>query len=317
MRKGFEYVDYVIVALSWSAIVYAGRAPPAGRAGRRPMRRAEAALPLRHAVALGLLQGPDRAAADLLLGAHDAAAVARGLAVRASSTASCASPSRWRCTRGAGAGAGDRHARASCGAAAGELDGAARDRARALARAPRARRADAARRDRAAASAGPRSIAAGLIVGAGAMALADARRARRTRAASEARRGATASRSALAQALALVPGVSRSGATLTAARARGFARADAQALSWSVALPVIARGERCWRALRLARGARPRAAEALGGARRRRGLLSTLAAARALRRGGYGDRALLPFSLYRCVLAAVVIAPPAARACGR
>ena len=44
----------------------------------------------------------------------------------------------------------------------------------------------------------------------------------------------------LAQASALVPGVSRSGATLTAARARGFSRAAANSLCWAVALPVIA-----------------------------------------------------------------------------
>ena len=43
----------------------------------------------------------------------------------------------------------------------------------------------------------------------------------------------------LAQACALVPGVSRNGATLAAARARGFDRADANALSRHVALPII------------------------------------------------------------------------------
>jgi len=43
----------------------------------------------------------------------------------------------------------------------------------------------------------------------------------------------------LAQAIALIPGVSRSGATLTAARARGFARADAQTLFLACRLPVL------------------------------------------------------------------------------
>src|SRR5258708_24569802 len=42
-----------------------------------------------------------------------------------------------------------------------------------------------------------------------------------------------------AQACALVPGVSRNGATLAAARARGFNRADANVLSRHCALPVI------------------------------------------------------------------------------
>jgi undecaprenyl-diphosphatase len=43
----------------------------------------------------------------------------------------------------------------------------------------------------------------------------------------------------LAQACALVPGVSRSGATLAAARLRRFTRADAARLSHDVGLPVI------------------------------------------------------------------------------
>ena len=77
----------------------------------------------------------------------------------------------------------------------------------------------------------PRSIAAGLALGAVAMALAD----RRCDADAGARRhGHREARDAratdglalgLAQAAALIPGVSRNGATLSAARARGFSRA--------------------------------------------------------------------------------------------
>ncbi len=44
----------------------------------------------------------------------------------------------------------------------------------------------------------------------------------------------------LAQAAALAPGVSRRGATLAAARMRGYSRAEAGSLSWEVALPVLA-----------------------------------------------------------------------------
>lgn len=44
----------------------------------------------------------------------------------------------------------------------------------------------------------------------------------------------------LAQAVALIPGVSRSGATIAAARARGFSSEDSDRLSWQVGLPVIA-----------------------------------------------------------------------------
>ncbi len=43
----------------------------------------------------------------------------------------------------------------------------------------------------------------------------------------------------IAQACALFPGVSRNGATLTAARLRRFTRVDAERLSRHVALPVI------------------------------------------------------------------------------
>jgi undecaprenyl-diphosphatase len=42
-----------------------------------------------------------------------------------------------------------------------------------------------------------------------------------------------------AQAAALVPGVSRNGATLTAARALGFDRDAAARLSWQAGLPII------------------------------------------------------------------------------
>jgi undecaprenyl-diphosphatase len=43
----------------------------------------------------------------------------------------------------------------------------------------------------------------------------------------------------LAQAAALWPGVSRRGATLAAARLRGYGREEASALSWEIALPVL------------------------------------------------------------------------------
>jgi undecaprenyl-diphosphatase len=152
---------------------------------------------------------------------------------------------------------------------------------------------------------GPRSIAAGLAAGAVAMAAADRLSpARRT---SSQARAADGLALGVAQAIALIPGVSRNGATLTAARARGFARADAQELSWLVALPVIL-GAGAQQALRLARGGIPRGAGgelAAGGVA---AFASTLAAARLLRRGGYGERALLPYSLYRCLLAALVVA---------
>ncbi len=155
---------------------------------------------------------------------------------------------------------------------------------------------------------GPRSIATGLIAGAVAMALADARAARRE-AGARAFEDATARDGlalGLAQASALIPGVSRNGAALTAARARGFGRRAAHALSWHAGLPVIAgasilQGARLRRA-GLRRG--ERTALAAGGAS---AFLSTLVSAAVVRRSGLGARSLLPYSLYRCGLAAVVI----------
>jgi undecaprenyl-diphosphatase len=83
----------------------------------------------------------------------------------------------------------------------------------------------------------PPTLAAGLLAGGLALVLAD--RAPVTRAAENAGwpDGAWLG---LAQATALIPGVSRSGATVAAARVRGFSREDASRLSWEVALPVLA-----------------------------------------------------------------------------
>ncbi len=158
---------------------------------------------------------------------------------------------------------------------------------------------------------GPRSIAAGLAAGAVVMALADACPGRRSGLARGTRQRADAGPRdglalGLAQATALLPGVSRNGAALTAARGRGFAREDAQALSWHAALPVIL-GASVLKGRRLARHGAPqnagRALAAGGGA----AFISTLASARLLRRRRREDRSLLPYALYRCLFAALVI----------
>ncbi len=155
---------------------------------------------------------------------------------------------------------------------------------------------------------GPRSIAAGLAVGGVAMAIADSR----------GRTPATSGRGfedatlgdglalGLAQAAALIPGVSRNGATLSVARARGFTRAGAQALSWHAGLPVIF-GAGVLEGTRLRRQGLPReqrAAFALGAGA---AFLSTLAGTRLLRRALSEGHALLPYALYRCALASLVI----------
>jgi undecaprenyl-diphosphatase len=109
----------------------------------------------------------------------------------------------------------------------------------------------------------------------------------------------------LAQACALVPGVSRNGATLAAARRRGFTRADANRLSRHVALPVIA-GATVLKTVRLAkRGlppgtARPFAAGAAAS------FVSTLGSTWLIRQVER-DRSLLPYAAYRLALAGVVV----------
>jgi undecaprenyl-diphosphatase len=175
---------------------------------------------------------------------------------------------------------------------------------------------------------GPRSIAAGLLAGALAMALADLRPGRGTRAESgreSARAGAECDGShapggrrkddagprdglalGIAQAIALIPGVSRNGATLTAARGRGFAREDAQTLSWHAGLPVIL-GASALKAWRLWRDGVPDGAGAALAVGAASAFVSTAVSARGLRRPGVGGRALLPYAAYRCTIALIAI----------
>ena len=94
----------------------------------------------------------------------------------------------------------------------------------------------------------------------------------RRRTAAAARRGRpTGSRSASARRRRSMPGVSRNGATLTAARSRRFTREQSNLLSRTVALPVIA-GAAALKGYRLTRrGVDPGPATGDGG--RRRGLV--------------------------------------------
>jgi undecaprenyl-diphosphatase len=148
---------------------------------------------------------------------------------------------------------------------------------------------------------GPRALAGGLALGGLALALADRRP--QTRELGEAGPGDGLALG-LAQGAALLPGVSRNGATLAAARARGFAREDAQALSWRAGLPVIV-GAAALKGLRLAgRGAPTGARKALALAAAA-AFVSTLAGG-SLIRPGRRERELLPFALYRVGLAVLV-----------
>ena len=145
----------------------------------------------------------------------------------------------------------------------------------------------------------PATLAAGLLAGAAALVLAD--RAPEVRGAADAgvRDGLWLG---LAQAAALVPGVSRSGATLAAARARGFGRADASRLSWEVALPVLlgATALKGARAAGAAGGRAPLAVGAVGA------FASTLATAGAI--GIERRRPLWPWAAWRAALAGVILA---------
>jgi undecaprenyl-diphosphatase len=147
----------------------------------------------------------------------------------------------------------------------------------------------------------PGTIAGGLVAGSLAMALADRRPQERGREEASWRDGLAIG---LAQSAALVPGVSRNGATLAAARARRFTRADANALSRHAALPVIvaATGLKGTRLLRRGLPPRTRTAFALGTAA---SFASTLASIRLIRQVER-DRSLLPYAAYRLALAGVV-----------
>jgi len=154
----------------------------------------------------------------------------------------------------------------------------------------------------------PPTIAAGLIGGSAAMAWAD-------RAAQVRRHESAGARDALwlgiAQASALIPGVSRNGATLAAARLRGFTREDANRLSRHVALPVIA-GATLLKGTRLrSRGlaTRARLPFAVGAAASFASTLTSTWLIAQVER----DRSLLPYALYRGALGAVVLVTLARR----
>jgi undecaprenyl-diphosphatase len=149
---------------------------------------------------------------------------------------------------------------------------------------------------------GPRSTAGGLLAGSALMLAADRRPQRRGRGEARAADGLALG---LAQAAALVPGVSRNGATLTAARWRHFSRDQANLLSRTVALPIIV-GASVLKGARLARrGVTPGLRRSLGWGVAA-SFASTLASQRLIR-VVERDRALWPYAAYRVGLAAVVL----------
>jgi undecaprenyl-diphosphatase len=147
----------------------------------------------------------------------------------------------------------------------------------------------------------PPTIAAGLVVGSLVMAWAD--RAPQERAHEQAG-AADALWLGIAQACALVPGVSRNGATLAAARLRRFTREDANRLSRHVALPVIV-GATMLKAVRLRRRGLPAGAAMPFAAGAAASFASTLASTWLIRQVER-DRSLLPYAAYRIALAGAV-----------
>jgi undecaprenyl-diphosphatase len=149
----------------------------------------------------------------------------------------------------------------------------------------------------------PATIAAGLLAGSTVMALADRLGPTGRRRQDAGWRDALAL--GLAQAAALIPGVSRNGATLAAARARGFDREDANALSRHVALPIIV-GASALKGTRLARRGLPRDVRLAFAAGIGASFASTLASTWLIHQVER-DRSLAPYAAYRVGLAGLVI----------
>ena len=150
---------------------------------------------------------------------------------------------------------------------------------------------------------GPVTTAAGLASGAVLMALADLRPQVRGEGEAGPLDGLALG---VAQAAALIPGVSRNGATLTAARARGFTREQSNVLSRTVALPVIA-GAGLLKAVRLARRGIGRREIRWLGLGLSTSFVSTVAFSRLIEQVER-DRPLWPWSAYRIAFAALVLA---------
>jgi undecaprenyl-diphosphatase len=150
---------------------------------------------------------------------------------------------------------------------------------------------------------GPGSIAAGLALGSVVMLWADGRGGSWRRRADAGL--ADALWLGLAQACALMPGMSRNGMTLAAARLRGFGREDANALSRHVALPVIA-GATLLKGVRLARRGLPNGLALAFAAGAGASFASTFGSTWLIRQVER-DRSPLPYAAYRVAIAGAVV----------
>jgi undecaprenyl-diphosphatase len=148
----------------------------------------------------------------------------------------------------------------------------------------------------------PPTVAVGLLAGSAAMAYADRTPQSRT---TDDVKALDALLLGFAQATALVPGVSRNGSTLAAARLRRFTREDANRLSRHAALPVIA-GATVLKTVRLRRRGLPAGTAVPFAAGAAASFASTLGSTWLIRQVER-DRSLLPYAAYRAALAAIVL----------
>jgi undecaprenyl-diphosphatase len=157
---------------------------------------------------------------------------------------------------------------------------------------------------------GARSVALAQVAGGAAMWAADRRPAVRVH-------GDAGALDALAigvgQATALIPGISRNGATLTAARLRKFERRSANRLSRHAALPIIVAATGL-KGARLAKRGMPRELRAPFAVGAAAAFASTLAASRLIGMVD-GARSYAPFAAYRIAFGALALrrAPTASR----
>jgi undecaprenyl-diphosphatase len=107
----------------------------------------------------------------------------------------------------------------------------------------------------------------------------------------------------VAQVAALVPGVSRNGSTLTAARALGFSRAEAARMSWRAGLPIIG-GATVLKLARVAQRGLDRDLRAPFAAGSAAAFASTLASGGLLR---LAERRYAPLAAYRVALGALAL----------
>lgn len=147
----------------------------------------------------------------------------------------------------------------------------------------------------------PEIVVVGLVAGSAAMAWADGLTGTRPRSDADWRDGLALG---FAQAVALIPGVSRSGSTIVAARARGFDALSASELSMHVALPVIA-GATLLKGVRLKQHGLPRGMRAPLAVGVLGAFLSSFASARLIASKNRG-RGLMKYVVYRLALAAGV-----------